>query len=227
MSFDTLESVIRAPEFPPVDIALRRGRHIDVLDGEWYAFLHDARHHLEPFYERYHCELVYRTDAFVFLIPRNDELGRRHLTPAEMLVGQMLALMRLDPSTTASGGIVTSTQVIDRLHALLQLDGLVRTLGISRTDRYDERKAREKVISRLHGAIREMKRLGFVDSEGERHRLRASLMRFIDPVRDATRPQAALERLMIAGHVVIAADPPTAHGHGTSDDGIDGEDEAE
>ncbi len=49
-AFATLEDVINAEPFPDVDLSLRRGRHVDRDDGEWYTFLIDAHEWLEAFY---------------------------------------------------------------------------------------------------------------------------------------------------------------------------------
>ena len=47
--FTRLEDVILDPLFPDLDLALRRGRHVDADALALYTFLVDARDHLEPF----------------------------------------------------------------------------------------------------------------------------------------------------------------------------------
>ena len=98
-SFTRLEDVVLADEFPDLDLALRRGQHIDRDSGTLYSFLIDAQPYLETFYRRYGCELIHSTDGFFYLLPTGDRLGRRHLSPGEMLVGQALTLLYLDPAT--------------------------------------------------------------------------------------------------------------------------------
>ena len=71
--FTSLEEVVRNPAFPAVDVALRRGRHIDRDDGDWYAFVTDAQDHLEQFYRRYGCELVTQSDGYFYLLPTDDQ----------------------------------------------------------------------------------------------------------------------------------------------------------
>src|SRR5262249_36501771 len=73
-AFVTLEDAINAEAFPEVDLALRRGRHVDRDDADWYAFLIDAQEKLEPFYRRFGCELVHKTDGYFYLLPTNDKL---------------------------------------------------------------------------------------------------------------------------------------------------------
>ena len=86
--FLTLGDAVLDENFPAVDLALRRGRHIDRDDVAWFGFLSDAADVLEPFYRRFGAELVYRSDGFYYLLPTNEGLTTRHLSVAEMLVGQ-------------------------------------------------------------------------------------------------------------------------------------------
>src|SRR5262245_34564061 len=104
--FVQLQDVILDDDFPELDLALRRGRHVDRDDASWYALLTDAQEHLEPFYRRYGCELIYKPDGYFYLLPIGEKLSRKHLGAGDMLVGQALALLYLDPSTVERGGVV-------------------------------------------------------------------------------------------------------------------------
>jgi chromosome partition protein MukE len=106
-SFDTLEAAILNELFPDVDLMLRRGRHIGRDDGAAYDYLVDAQPLLEAFYRRFGCELVQQSDGYFYLLPSGDRLGRRQLSAGEMLVGQTLALLYLDPATLQHGGLVS------------------------------------------------------------------------------------------------------------------------
>jgi len=88
-----LQDVIVDPDFPELDLALRRGRHVDRDDVAWYALLGDAQDHLEAFYRRYGCELIHKPDGYFYLLPTGDKLSRRQLASGDMLVGQALALL--------------------------------------------------------------------------------------------------------------------------------------
>lgn len=202
-SYTRLEDVILDEAFPEVDLALRRGRHIDRDDGPWYSLLVDGEEHLVTFYRRFGCELLHKTDGYFFLLPINDSLGRRQLSLAEMLVGQALTLLYLDPATVQHGGVVDREQVLGHLAAVMGTDALVRALNPKRR-RYDERVAQETVRSKVAEALRRLAGLGFVELiEGERVRLRPALMRFAEPVRGLSAPQDALARLVAAGEVVL------------------------
>lgn len=86
--FSQLGDVVADDNFPAVDLALRRGRHVHKGDEAWYGFLFDAQPLLEAFYLRYGYELVHRSDGYFFLLPASDGLGKRHLSVAEMIVGR-------------------------------------------------------------------------------------------------------------------------------------------
>ncbi|AKV03767.1 Chromosome partition protein MukE [Labilithrix luteola] len=201
--FATLEDVILDDAFPELDLALRRGRHIDRDDAIWYALLVDGQDHLEPLYRRYGCELVHKSDGYFYLLPINDRLGKRHLAAAEMLVGQALALLYLDPATVETGGIVTREHVLGHLAGVVGSDVLVQMMNPKRR-RHDERIAAETVRSKVADALRRLSALGFVDAADDaRYRLRASLLRFAEPLRGAGAPAAHLAELVAAGELVI------------------------
>lgn len=101
-TFLTLEAAIADEHFPEVDLMLRRGRHVGRDDGTAYDYLADAQALLEGFYRRFACELVQQSDGYFYLLPSGDRLGRRQLSAGEMLVGQTLALLYLDPARRSS-----------------------------------------------------------------------------------------------------------------------------
>ena len=189
-TFHTLEAAIVDDHFPDVDLMLRQGRHIGRDDGTVYDYLVDAQALLEGFYRRFGCELVQRSDGYFYLLPSGDRLGRRQLSAGEMLVGQTLALLYLDPATLQHGGTVGREVLLQRLSGLLGADVLVRTLN-PRRRKYDERIAAETVRTQVGEALRRLADLGFVDVIDEaRLRLRPALMRFAEPVRGLEDPDA-------------------------------------
>lgn len=202
-AFSRLEEVVLDEQFPAIDLLLRRGRHVGREDGGAYAFLVDAAEHLEPFYRRYGAELVQAPDGYFYLLPSGDQLGRRLFTAGEMLVGQALALLYLDPSTLAEGGVVTRAQLLQRLEGIVGRESLVRALN-PRKKKYDARIAEETVRNRVSDALRRLAGLGFVHLlDGERLQLRLALMRFVEPVKTAGDPAAAMTRLLARGEVAL------------------------
>lgn len=219
-SFQSLEEAIADEHFPDVDLALRRGRHVGRDDGTAYDYLVDALDHLEPFYRRFGCELMQRADGYFYLLPSGDRLGRRQLSAGEMLVGQTLALMYLDPATLQQGGMVQRETLLQRLSGLLGTETLVRTLN-PRRRKFDERIGAETVRTKVTEALRRLTDLGFIDSVDDvMLRLRPALMRFAEPVRDLSDQQAALERLVKSGEITLgeADEEDGDDGNGTEDD---------
>lgn len=201
-AFRQLEEVVQDPLFPEVDLALRAGRHIDRDDGERYAFVLDAQSLLETFYRRYGCELIHASDGFFYLLPVSDQMGRRHLTAGEMLVGQALALVYLEPATVQAGGVTQQSLVLARLASLVGERDLIQALN-PRRRKYDERIAQETVRMEIAKALRGLESLGFIDlGEGEQVRLRLGLLRFAEAVRGLTDPTEALARLIAEGKAV-------------------------
>lgn len=207
-TFQSLEEVVQDEHFPDTDLALRRGRHIGRDDGTAYDFLVDAADHLEPFYRRFGCEMVQRSDGYFYLLPSGDRLGRRQLSAGEMLVGQTLALLYLDPSTLQHGGVVSRELLLQRLEGLVGMESLVRTLNPRLKKRFNERIDADNVRTSVGDALRKLADLGFVDRiDADQLRLRPALLRFAEPVRGLGDPAGALEKLVSRGEVLLGDVP--------------------
>jgi chromosome partition protein MukE len=225
--FTQLQDVLMDADFPDLDLALRRGRHIDRDDAASYELLAQAQEHLESFYRRYGCELIYKTDGYYYLLPTGEKLSRRQLAPADMLVGQALALLYLDPAAIERGGRVTMEELIEQLVTVLGSDALVRAFNPKRK-RYDERIAQKTARAGVAKAVRHLGTLGFVEMSeeagtprsgvmlgGVHIRLRPALLRFAEPVRGLSEPAEALAKLVARGEVLLESE---AEHTGGSDD---------
>ena len=209
-----LQDVILDPDFPELDLALRRGRHVDRDDVAWYALLGDAQDHLEAFYRRYGCELIHKPDGYFYLLPTGDKLSRRQLASGDMLVGQALALLYLHPSTVERAGLHTQEELIAQLAAVMGSDALIRAFNPKRR-RYDERIAQKTVRSRVGEAVRRLAGMGFVELvEGDQLRLRPALLRFAEPVRGLSEPAEALAQLVARGEIALEDDGAAAKDEG-------------
>jgi chromosome partition protein MukE len=205
--YKRLEEVIEDPAFPDVDLALRRGRHIDLDDSEWYSFLSDAQPFLETFYRRFGCELVKVTDGYFYLLPSGDRLGRRRLSRGEMLTGQGLALIFLDPATLRARGVIPVSQLIEILANIVGRQRLVMALNARKKQPRDERVAEENARTEIARALRGLEKLGFVTQlPDDMLRLRTPLMRLVDPVRGHKDSAEALSVLIARGEVTMADD---------------------
>ena len=199
--FRTLEDVVTDALFAEIDTELRQGRHVNRQEAERYAFLSDAQTHIEAFYRQYDCELRHAADGFFYLIPNGERLGRRRLSTAEMLVGQALALLYLDPQSVRSRGIVDNAQVVQRLETLVGTERLVAEL-LPRRKRHDERVAQDNVREEVAKALRALSTLGFVHTvDAGNIRLCPALLRFAEPVRGLEDRGAALARLIAEGQI--------------------------
>ena len=205
-AYRDLAEVLEDDRFPKIDLDLRRGRHIGREDGEDYTFLMDALKQLEPFYLRFGCQLVSKADGYIYLLQTRSALPRRTLSVGEMLVGQTLALMCLDPARLSRKKVVTREALLQRLEGLVGAKTLIRALN-PRLQRIDERVGAENVRRKVQEALRELHKLGFIELERDRFTLRNSLLRFSEPVRDLGERKAALERLIKAGEVRIREVP--------------------
>lgn len=205
--YERIEDVILDALFPEVDLALRAGRHIDVDEGGRYELLHDALALLEPFYQRYGWELVRSPAGYFFLLPLSERLPRKHLSTGEMLVGQALALLYLDPVTLETAGSATRSQVVEILQHLVGEERLYLELH-PRRRRLDERIAGESVRREIDKAIRSLASLGFCDLvDEERLKLRTPVLRFAEPVQAMEAPTEALARLVARGRAALGEAP--------------------
>lgn len=196
--FPSLEHVIRDEAFPAVDTALRAGRHVTTDDLDAYELLHAGAPFLEPHYRRWGLELTHRADGYFFLAPARDGVRRRQLTHAEMLVGQVLALLFLDPATLAGRGVVQRSEVLRLLQNLVGEEKLASRLH-PRRKRETERSSQKELREDLVKAMRTLADLGFCDAVSEESvRLRPAVLRFADLARGSD-PRAALEQLVQKG----------------------------
>jgi chromosome partition protein MukE len=199
-TYDSLEEVVMDPLFPEIDHRLRTGAHIDMDDIRSYELLLQAEPFLQPFYEGYGCRMVHGQEGYYYLLSEGDLLGRHRLSSAEMLVGQVLALLRMDPSYLKTTGRVPLDHILSHLEMLLgrqRLAELLAPRARGRDAETDNRKIREAVDKAVNG----LARLGFLIVERTSGNVlpRKSIMRFADPVRESGDPAAALEDLVRRG----------------------------
>jgi chromosome partition protein MukE len=202
-TYQRLEDIVSDALFPEVDLQLRRGRHVTRDDVDAYEFLEETLPFLEDLYARYGCDLVH-ADAYFYLRPTGDRMGRRHLGVGEMVVGQALALLYLDPATTRAAGTTTRSQLIELVISVVGQARLVVSLN-PRRRRHHEHVAQDAARRELDRALRSLDALGFVEMlDEERLRIRPSVMRFAEPVRGLGDRSEALRVLIAKGEVAFA-----------------------
>lgn len=219
--FHSLGEVIDDPLFPRLDQALRNGEHVDDQAPADYHFLLDAQRWLEPFYLRYGADLVHAPDGFFYLRPVGDRLPVRRLRPAEMIVGQTLALFSLEPATLELG-YVTNAQLLERLRDLLG-DRLPQALKPKLSARAAQHRAQREARSAVRGALKRLAALGFVDLDDIKVILRPPLMRFVDAARGGEDLAESLDRLIRMDEVELLEPTRAAEADADDDETEDGE----
>jgi chromosome partition protein MukE len=208
MIYQSLEAVIADPLFARADLDLRRGRHIGAdYDPFLFDFLTNAKPFLDSFYSRYEAVLLSRQEGYFYLLPDRlalpPPLGQRHLGAIDMLVGQALALMRLDPKWLESNLRIPEMAALDLLEQILGEERLLRFIPRRRGKDVDQdaRKLREAYVS----ALRALERQCFIKREGRGNavliRPLVAVMRFADPVRTSEERGVTLESLIANGEI--------------------------
>jgi chromosome partition protein MukE len=206
-TYESLEEVVTDPLFPEVDYRLRTGGHIDMDDIRSYEFVLSAEPYLQLFFEGYQCRLLQGQEGYYYLLSEGDLLGRRHLSVAEMLVGQVLALLRMDPSYLKTTGRIPVDHVLSHLEMLLGRQRLVELLA-PRTRGRDAETDNRKIREAIDKAINGLARLGFLAIDRTTGGVfpRRSIIRFADPVREAGDMAAGLAGLIKSGEVEVEVD---------------------
>lgn len=195
--YPELSAVVLDPAFPAIDLRLRAGVHIGEDDLAAWAFLKSAHSWLSRFYAGFDCRLHIAPEGYAWLVSEGDLLGHRRLSRAEMLSGQVLALMAMDPAYLRNLGGVPVRDVLTRLELLVGPETLAeRLVGRQRgTNRVlDTEKVREAVLKALGG----LQRLGFLEWNVslQEIRPRRAILRFAEVAREASDPAQALARLV-------------------------------
>lgn len=213
MTYQSLDEVIADPVFARVDTDLRRGRHIGAdYDPSMFDFLTAAKPYLDGFYERYDATLMMRQEGYFYLLPDRSAvpplLGQRRLTAMDMLVGQALALMRLDPRWLESDLQIPDAAVLARLEQILGEDRLLR-MSLRQRGKNDDQDAR-KLRDMFSASLYSLDQQGFIKRTGRGVsavlKPLTAIMRFADPVRTSDDLEAALQSLIEDGQIADGQD---------------------
>jgi len=221
MIYQSLEQVISDPLFPRADLQLRAGKHIGAdYDAALFDFLTAAKPHLDSFYGRYEVSLLTREEAYFYLVPDRlaipPPLGQRRLSAMDMLIGQALVLMRLDPKWLETNLCIPEKAVLTLLEQLLGEEGLLRFIPRPRRRGKDVDQDARKLRETFATSLRSLERQGFIKREGRADatviRPLRAVMRFADPVRTSADLEAALQSLIAQGQIADGTDDPDADG---------------
>jgi chromosome partition protein MukE len=199
--YNTLESVITDKLFPKIDANLRRGYHFDSDDINEFGFIQDTHSILSAFYKRFNAELVYADEDYYYLIPKDDKFIRsKQVEKTTMVIGQILAMMKLDPENLKESGWIRTEQIAEKMVMLLSHERISKLF--SRSISTDLEKNR--LLEAIHTCLRQLKSLGMLQIDSKaiaRVRPRGSIMRFTDPVRGLENPLESQKTLIQNGYI--------------------------
>lgn len=189
MDYTTLEDVIQDRLFPEIDTGLRAGRHISLEgDIEAYEFISQAFELLNDFYARYGCRLVCGPESYFYLLSEGELLSQRRLDTNEMLVGQGLAMIRMDPLYIDKGFSIADEAFFAHLENHLGAEKLAALLLPQNARHRDREIEAAKIRDAIVKALNRLQKLGFVRrfiEGGIRYsQARPAIMRFAAPFRE-------------------------------------------
>ncbi|TCO82708.1 condensin subunit MukE [Plasticicumulans lactativorans] len=208
--YPTLADALADELFPEVDTLLRRGVHLDETDARRWHFLNAAEEHLAAFYARYGARLVRAAEGYAYLLPGESGalFARRHLAREDMLVGLVLALLRMDPHHLQRLWLLDEDTVLLALQNAVGRGALAEVLS-GRKRAVDEETGNREIREAVGRALSRLARLGFIDRETRERvpcvRLRKALYRFAEPFRDGAG-QLDAARLAARGVVMLGQD---------------------
>ena len=198
-----MAKAISNPIFPTLDSQLRAGKHIASEDLDSHAYLIEFERPLYEFYQRYNTELIRAPEGFFYLRPRSTSLiGRNVLSEVDMLVGKVLCFLYLSPERLAQEGIFTTQELFDELVSLADEKKLMKLVTHRATGSDLDR---VKLLEKVKGSLRRLKRLGMVIPIGETGKFRVSeaTFRFGADVRVGDDVREAQLRLIRDGEAIL------------------------
>ncbi|MHC1698992.1 MAG: chromosome partition protein MukE [Geobacteraceae bacterium] len=185
VKYETMLDVMSDKKFAVIDCQLRQGKHIGHMNVDGHSFLQNTFHLLNKFYENYDCELVHDThdeSDFFYLSAYGNMLGKRQLTPQEMITGMILAYMLMDPEYVNRS--IPFDNLICQMKMLLGEEKFRSKLAPRQKGKNtegDEQKAQGAVAS----ALRTLQCLGFLYWPRNSTEIQpySSVLRFLGPVR--------------------------------------------
>lgn len=199
--YNSFESVITDKLFAKIDASLRRGCHFDTEDINEFNYIQDTHAVLAAFYKQFNAELIYANEGYYYLIPKDNQFIRsKKIELTTMVIGQVLAMMKLDPEILKESGWIRTEQIADKMMMLLSPEKISKLFSRSLNTDLDK----NKLLDEIRTGLRQLKRMGMLVLDSKtvtRVRLRVSIMRFADPVRGLENPLESQKALIKKGYI--------------------------
>lgn len=203
-------AAVTAKIFPKVDVMLKCGTHLS-QDGTRDEFNFVATHcnGLQTWYRRYGYTLIFNANRYAYLDPQGGDARFKPLRVYDMIAGQALFILLLDPASLQSDGSFKIADLHNTIQRVLGDDGLEKLLQGKR------KLPKERVIAKARKefgkAMWKLKELGFISSAGssEYIYIHKSIGRFGEVVSILEKdPQTAIEELVKIGRAMWLLDDP-------------------
>lgn len=197
-------AAISTKVFPRVDVMLREGYHLS-QDGSRDEFNYVAVHRdgLYSWYQRYGYSLIYNEHHYAYLEPQGSEARSKPLSVYDMIAGQALYVLYLDPAGLQSDGSYKISDFHNAVQRILGDEGLEKLLQGKR------KLPKERVISKardeFNKAIGRLKRLGFIStaSNSDYIYINRAIGRFGEMVSGLeSEPEEAIAEMVRQGRVM-------------------------
>ena len=196
--------------FPSVDLLLRAGGHISPNGTEEeYYFLAGHRAGLSSWYRRYGYSLIFNENAYAYLAPQGGLSTGSPLGISDMVAGQSLLVMVLDPKCLQIDGTYLLNDFYLKVEQILGEDGMYRLVDKRRSA--VKEKLLRQVKERMDQSLRRLARLHFIslDRKGERIIIYRAIQRFGEQVAALTfDPEEAIRQMIEFGKLVWLGEEP-------------------
>ena len=208
--------------FPAVDLLLRAGGHISPNGTEdEYYFLAGHRSGLSNWYRRYGYSLIFNENAYAYLAPQGGLSTGSPLSISDMVAGQSLLVMMLDPKCLQIDGTYLLSDFYLKVEQILGEDGMYRLVDKRRSA--VKEKLLRQVKERMDQSLRRLARLHFIslDRKGERIIIYRSIQRFGEQVSAMTYdPEEAIKQMIEFGKLVWLGEEPDEEAEEIDEDGF-------
>lgn len=171
-------------QFVDVDLALRRGGHINRSNLVAYDWLCNNHDDLKGFYANYGATLAQHPDGFFFLTVSGSKLRSRLLPKPCIHLGMFIALKARDPEITRSSGWMQITQLFHDIETTVSKDVLQQVYAPKRKENVVD----DRISLAIENSLKTLADLCFIEIKGDRFRPLEAVNRFAEFARHSNAP---------------------------------------